>query len=64
MLKRLRWRTESNFVLFLFVVATLLAIVFLNTIGARAAGGFVTRGLIFVGLLYCASRGVKHHKRR
>lgn len=63
-LRRLRWRTESMFVFFLCVVAVVLAIAFLNTIGARGIGGTMTSGLVIFFLVYCAAGSMKHRRRR
>jgi hypothetical protein len=63
-LRRLRWRTESMFVFFLCVVAVVLAIAFLNTIGARGIAGTMTSGLVIFFLVYCAAGSMKHRRRR
>ena len=63
-LRRLRWRTESMFVFLLFVVAVVLAIAFLNTVGARAIAGSMTTGLGVFLLLFFAAGSMKHRRRR
>ena len=64
MLRRLRWRTESMYVFFLCVVAVVLAIAFLNAVGARGVAGTITSGLVIFFLLYCAAGSMKHKRRR
>lgn len=64
MLRRLRWRTESMYVLFLCVVAVVLAIAFLNTIGARGIASTMTSALGLFLLLFFAAGSMKHKHRR
>ena len=52
------------FVFFLFVVAVVLAIAFLNTVGVRAIAGSMTTGLGVFLLLFFAAGSMKHRRRR
>ncbi|MGH2633969.1 MAG: hypothetical protein ACRDG3_11210 [Tepidiformaceae bacterium] len=64
MLRRLRWRTESMFVLFLTVVAVIIGIALLNTIGANGIAAKATNVLVVAGIIFCAATSMEHRNRR
>ena len=52
------------YVFFLCLVAVVLAIAFLNTVGARGIAGTITSGLGLFLLLFFAAGSMKHRRRR